>query len=351
MLEERILQLDPPDFPFEADLEDTKNKMMKRLLEEEYGVLSNRETSLAWETVSEEDNFAAGKAILRTVNLTARFENGSFTFPVRAVIPKAKTKAPFFVHINFRPDVPDRYQPTEEIIDNGFAVLSFCYKEVTSDDGDFTNGVSPFLLGANEQVCGNGSGKIAMWAWAASRVLDYAGSLPELDIGRAMVVGHSRLGKTALLAGALDTRFSLVISNDSGCGGAAITRGKQGERVDDICRNFDYWFCKNYRKYRGKEDEMPFDQHFLLAAIAPRKVYVASAAEDLWADPEAEFLSCVLAGRYYEHYGLQGFVCSDAFPAVGERLHRGNVAYHKRSGTHFLGREDWINFMEYAKTL
>lgn len=351
MLEERILQLDLPSFPFEADLEDTKNKMMECLLEEEYGVLPNRETSLTWETVSEEETFAAGKAILRTVSLTTQFENGSFTFPVRAAIPKAKTKVPFFVHINFRPDVPDRYQPTEEIIDNGFAVLSFCYKEVTSDDGDFTNGVSPFLLGANEQIRGNDSGKIAMWAWAASRVLDYAGSLPELDIGRAMVVGHSRLGKTALLAGALDTRFSLVISNDSGCGGAAITRGKQGERVDDICRNLDYWFCKNYQKYRKKEESMPFDQHFLLAAIAPRKVYVASAAEDLWADPEAEFLSCVLAGRYYEHYGLQGFVCSDAFPAVGERLHRGNVAYHKRSGTHFLGREDWINFMEYAKTL
>lgn len=350
MLEEKISQLNLPQFPGETCLENTKHKMVQCLLEEEYGVLPCREVSVTWETVREEENFAAGKAILRTVNLTAQFKNGTFTFPVRAAVPKAKTKVPFFVHINFRPDVPDRYQPTEEIIDNGFAVLSFGYEDVTADNSDFANGVGPFLLGANGQVRGNDCGKIAMWAWAASRVLDYAESLPELDLGRAMVVGHSRLGKTALLAGALDPRFSLVISNDSGCGGAAITRGKQGERVDDICRNFDYWFCKNYQKYRRKEDDMPFDQHFLLAAIAPRKVYVASAAEDLWADPEAEFLSCVLAGRYYERWGLKGFVCGDAFPAVGERLHTGDVAYHKRSGTHFLGREDWLNFMEYAKT-
>lgn len=351
MVKGRITELNLPKFPYGATMEETKSKMTALLLEEEYGVLPNRETTLSWETVQEEEDFVAGKAIFRTVNLTAQFENGAFTFPVRAVIPKGKTNIPFFVHINFRPDVPDRYQPTEEIIDNGFAVLSFCYKEVTSDDADFSNGVSPFILGANEQVRGNDCGKIAMWAWAASRVLDYAESLPELDMHRAMVVGHSRLGKTALLTGALDARFALAISNDSGCSGAAITRGKQGERVEDICSRLGYWFCKNYDKYRGKEETMPFDQHFLLAAVAPQRVYVASAAEDLWADPDAEFLSCVLAGEYYEHYGLKGFVYNDSFPKTGEKLHSGNVAYHKRSGTHFFSREDWIYFMEYAKTI
>lgn len=351
MLKQKLEALNLPGFPFGGQIEKAKSAMLGVLLEEEYGVLPNRETSLSWETVSEEKDFAAGKAILRTVNITAQFETGAFTFPVRAAIPKGKKKVPFFVHINFRPDVPDRYEPTEEIIDSGFAVLSFCYKEVTSDDADFSNGVSPFLLGANEQVRPNDCGKIAMWAWAASRVLDYAETLPELDQNRAMAVGHSRLGKTALLAGAQDTRFALAISNDSGCSGAAITRGKQGERVEDICSRLGYWFCKNYEKYRGKEDDMPFDQHFLLAAIAPRKVYVASAAEDLWADPDFEFLSCVMAGDYFEHYGQKGFVYSDRFPAVGEKLHKGNVAYHRRGGTHFLSREDWRLFMEYAKTI
>ncbi len=351
MLKEKLESLDLSKFPFGRTIEEAKNAMLGVLLEEEYGVLPNRETSLSWETVSEEENFAAGKAVLRTVNLTAHFEKGDFTFPVRAAIPKGKQNVPFFVHINFRPGVPDRYQPTEEIIDSGFAVLSFCYKEVTSDDGNFKNGVSPYLLGADEQVRGNDCGKIAMWAWAASRVLDYAETLPELDLNRAMVVGHSRLGKTALLTGALDTRFALAVSNDSGCSGAAITRGKQGERVEDICKNFDYWFCKNYQKYCGKEETMPFDQHFLLASIAPRKVYVASAAEDLWADPDFEFLACVMAGKYYEHYGLRGFIYDDRFPAEGEALHKGNVAYHKRGGTHYLSREDWRLFMEYAKTI
>ena len=351
MLNTMLQSLSLPPFPAGETMEEANRAMLHLLLQEEYGFLPNRETSLSWETVAEEETFAAGKAVLRTVHVTAKFERGTFTFPVYVTLPKGKTNVPFFVHINFRPDVPDRYQPTEEIIDGGFAVLSFCHKDVTSDDGDFSNGVSPYLLGAKEQQKDDDCGKIAMWAWAASKVMDYAETLPELDLRRAAVVGHSRLGKTALLAGAQDPRFSLVISNDSGCSGAAITRGKQGERVEDICKNLGYWFCKNYHQYRGKEDQMPFDQHFLLAAIAPRCVYVASAAEDLWADPDYEFLSCVAAGTYYEHYGMKGFEHDDRFPAVGEKLHKGSVAYHKRGGTHYLSREDWIYFMEYAKTI
>ena len=337
-----------PEFPYEAGIEETKAKMLDILLNEEYGVLLNREKNLTFEVVKQDANFAAGKAVYKEVNITAEFENGSFTFPVRAVIPNGKTDIPFFVHINFRPCVPDIYQPTEEIIDGGFAVLSFCYNEVTTDDGDFSNGVSPYILGGNVQKNANDCGKIAMWAWAASRVLDYAQTESALDMKNAAVTGHSRLGKTALLCGALDERFSLVISNDSGCGGAAISREKQGERIDDICRVFPYWFCRNFEKYRNNEEKLSFDQHYLLSCIAPRKLYVASAKEDLWAGPDNEFLCCVKADEYYRHFGIEGFDCPCEIPDAECILHGKNIGYHKRFGLHYFSRYDWQRFMEFA---
>lgn len=349
MIKEALEKLDLPDFPYKENLEDARREMFETLLQNEYGVMPERELSVSFEETERDKKFCAGKADLSVINITAKFKNGSFTFPARVVIPKGKEKIPFFVHINFRPDVPDKYQPTEEIIDNGFAVLSFCYNEVTSDNGDFSDGVSPFILGGDVQKEDNACGKIAMWAWAASKVMDFAETVPELDKSRAIVIGHSRLGKTALLAGASDARFALAVSNDSGCGGAALTRNKGGETVDDICRSYYYWFCRNYRKYRNNESAMPFDQHYLLACIAPWKVYCASAAEDGWSDPDMEFLCCAAAGEFFARYGLEGFNVPDRLPENGEKLFFNNVSYHKRAGAHYFGREDWLYYMEYAK--
>ena len=298
MANKALHELNIPEFPYENTLEETKEKMLSVLLTEEYGYLPNREIALSWEIKEEEPTFAAGKATLYRMVMHVTFPTGMYSFPFISVIPNKKEHIPFFVHINFRPDVPDRYQPTEELVDNGYAVISFCYTDVTSDDGDFGNGVAPFILGANEQRTDTDCGKIAMWAWAASKIMDYAETIPELDKTRAAVVGHSRLGKTALLTGAQDSRFSLVISNDSGCSGAAVTRGKQGETVEVITRVFPFWFCKNYYKYSGKHEMLPFDQHWLVAAVLPNRICIGSAEEDLWADPKAEFLSCVLAGEY-----------------------------------------------------
>jgi len=144
--------------------------------------------------------------------------------------------------VNFRDDNPDRYQPTEEIIDNGFAVLTVCYKDVTSDDGDFTNGLAGVLFPDGKRGADD-SGKISMWAWAASRLLDYAETLSDkLDLEKSVVCGHSRLGKTALVAAMFDSRFKFSYSNDSGCSGAALARGTTGETVEDICDRFPFWF-------------------------------------------------------------------------------------------------------------
>lgn len=322
----------------------SRRQMLDVLASEVYGVMPEVPRSMTFEAEKNIiNNFCAGKAICDRVTITCTLNGGKFSFPVSVAIPADGKKHPFFVHINFRNAIPDLYQPSEELADNGFAVLSFCYKDVTSDDGDFTNGLSGVLYprGIRESTS---AGKIAMWAWAAQRVLDYAMTREELDSGCAVVCGHSRLGKAALLAAATDERFEFCYSNDSGCSGAAITRDKRGERVKDIFTRFPYWFCDRYGKYMDREAEMPFDQHYLLAAIAPRHVLVGSASEDIWADPVSEFLGCAAAGPAFEG----GFSCPNRLPEIGETYFEGNIGYHLRKGLHYFSREDWQKLMAYV---
>ncbi len=326
----------------------SREEMLDILQKEEYGYLPPKPDSVEFQVKPVLPNFCAGKAVLNKVEITSKMGDKTFTFPAYATIPTKPGKYPFYIHINFRSEVPDRYMPTEELVDNGFAVLSFCYQDVTSDDGDMTNGLAGVLFPDGKREATD-PGKIAMWAWAAHRVMDYAQTLECLDLSKSIVCGHSRLGKTALVTGATDERFAMAHSNDSGCSGAAITRGKVGESVADICKVFPYWFCENYYKYANNEDAMPFDQHYLIASIAPRKAYVASAVEDTWADPSHEMLTCVAASDAYEKMGLKGFICEDRLPKIGDSFHEGNIGYHLRSGTHYFGREDWLIDMEYVK--
>lgn len=325
-----------------------REEMLEIMQKEVYGYLPQKPEKLTW-TVKDNyiPSFCAGKATSQRVELTAYIGEKTFTFPFVAVIPKTEGAHPFFIHINFRPDVPDRYMSSEEIVDNGFACLSFCYEDVTKDNGDFTDGLAGVLY-ENGMRKPNDAGKIAMWAWAAQRVMDYAEQEQRLDKNCAIVCGHSRLGKTALLCGATDERFQYVYSNDSGCSGAAITRDKEGETVEVITRVFPFWFCENYKQYANRESDMPFDQHYLIASVAPRYAYVASAWEDKWADPASEMLSCVAATPAYEKFGLNGLVSEDRLPQIGDLWHDGNVGYHLRSGLHYFSREDWNKLTEFV---
>lgn len=323
-----------------------KKEIVDLLLREEYGVLPKRPYSVTAAPVRTDKTFCAGKADLQELLLTCKAEWGEFSFPISYVCPKNKENVPAFLHINFRSLIPDRYQPTEELVDHGFATLTFCYEDVTKDNGDFTDGLSGIVYpeGKREK---DQCGKLGLWAWAAMAVMDYAVTLPELDKDRISVAGHSRLGKTALLAGALDERFHCAFSNDSGCSGAALSREKTGETVERIMARFPYWFCENYSKYIGDEEALPFDQHFLLCANLPHRVYVASAVGDLWACPENEYLSCVAADEYYRSHGKKGFCHPDRLPAVGECLHEGDIGYHLRLGDHYFSREDWQNYIKF----
>ena len=328
-----------------------REDIINLLLKEEYGFMPKTHTDISFEIVMEDSSFCAGKALLRKTNINFFFGEDKYTFPVYCALPNIEGKCPFIVHINFRSDFPDRYMPCEEIVDRGWGVLMFNYEDVTFDDYHKDGDKDLYtLLYKDKEIKEDSAGKIMIWAYAASRVLDYALTLPMVDPENIAVAGHSRLGKTALLAGALDERFKFVYSNDSGCSGAAIARMNKGETVKLITRDetFKYWFCENYLKYRDNEENMPFDQHFLLAASAPRYVYVASAKKDLWADPENEFLSCLAAGEVWEKLGLKGFVTDDKLPETADNLHEGFIGYHIREGSHYLSREDWQRFLDFA---
>lgn len=325
----------------------SKEEMMEILFHEEYGYLPQKPDKVTWvETDNFINCFCGGKANIKKVELTASWGEKSFTFPFYASIPEGEGKFPFFVSINFRDNIPDYFLPAEEILDNGYAILSFCHNDVTRDNYDFSDGLAGVLYEDGKRG-DTDAGKIAMWAWAAHRVMDYAETIDSLDKNRGIVVGHSRLGKTALLAAATDERFAGAYSNDSGCSGAAITREKEGERVKDICGMVSYWFCENYKKYIDNEDKMPFDQHYLLASIAPRLVYVASASEDIWADPVSEYLACVAASPIYDKYNKPGFIAEDRLPVIGDKFHEGSIGYHLRKGLHYIAREDWNTSIEF----
>ncbi len=324
----------------------------KSVLENEYGYIPEAPDKVEFEVVeSDYRNAWAGKAYQYHVNITSYISGETFTFPVIYIYPKKGSNFKTIVHDNFRPDVPDRYMPVEEIIDNGFACLSFCYEDITSDDDDFTNGLAGIIYKNKERTLYS-PGKIAMWAWGAMRVMDFLQTREEIDKAGVCVTGHSRLGKTALLTAAMDERFAYVHSNAAGCSGDALNRGKLegNERIGDILDRFWYWFCENYKQYAGKDDETPFDQHFLFALVAPRKAHVGSASCDVWAGPEAQFNCCAASGEVYELYGQRGLVYEESdFLQAGKFLNEGSIGFCYREGTHYFSRDDWHGLMDFMK--
>lgn len=321
----------------------------KTMLESEYGYLPEEPESVTFEIKNTDERFCASKATHIELEITSIVYGEKFTFPVNYVYPSAKEKCKAFVHINFRPHMPDKYMPSEEIVDNGFACASFCYQDVTSDDGDFTNGLAG-LVYKNSERTDYSPGKIAMWAWAAMRVMDFLQTRDEIDKDNICVCGHSRLGKTALLTGAVDKRFAVVHTNCSGCSGDSLNRGKhpKSEKIGDILDRFEFWFCRNYESFRNKDNETPFDQHFLQALIAPRRVHVASAENDIWAGPESQFLCSAAASEVFELYGKKGLVFGEGdFLNTEKYLNDGSIGFCYRKGNHYFSRDDWHGLFDF----
>ncbi len=321
-----------------------RQKLLAIFANEVYGEIPPSPKKIeADEKIIEGRNYCGGHAQLYKINLNCTLEDESnFSFSFKLCLPQNKGKNKTIVLINFKPDVPDKFYPTEEVVDKGWACASFDYQSVTND--------SNIIDGLAERYAPNGeTGKISLWAWAAMRIMDYLQTRDDIDLANVAVVGHSRLGKTALWTAANDERFRFVHSNDSGTSGAALYkhRNEHSESIKDIYEMFPFWFNKNFSKYIDMELTMGFDQDDLIKCIAPRIVSIGSASEDLWANPHAEMLCAKSASVMWENYGEQGAVNIPDEAEIGVNYHEGRVGYYVREGRHFLSRDDWNRFLAF----
>ncbi|MBE7042430.1 MAG: acetylxylan esterase [Ruminococcaceae bacterium] len=335
----------------EVSWEERRKELLRILSEYEYGFTPQAPERVEAKVFYEDKNAYAGKVLEQHVELSFQTPGGEYRFPIKLFLPYCDKKLPVLLHLAFRPEVPDRYVPAEEICDRGYALAVVCYQDITPDThfGDFSSGLAAMYIKNNERKP-NEWGKIGMWAFGASRVIDYLVTREELDEKEISVMGHSRLGKTALWCGAQDERVYCSISNNSGYGGASLAKGRneKGEHISDFVRIGSYdWYCPRFTEFNGRDDEKPYDQHFLLSLIAPRFLCVGSAIEDKGADPNSEFLGCVAASEAYQKYGLSGLVSDGIFPELGTTLSEGEIGYHIRSGRHFLSRYDWNQYMDF----
>jgi hypothetical protein len=327
------------------DFERRQQEIRELLAEKQFGAIPREPDHMHVETKTTLENIACGRAVLKRLNFTFEMDSNTFSFPVVSAIPKKKEKVPAFVCLSFERGDAGKYFPTEEIVERGFALFTFCYLDVTSDDNNFKNGIAKYLVDSRRNS--NAPGKIALWAWAAMRVMDYVQTLSDvIDLDHVAVIGHSRLGKTALYTGGCDKRFKYVISNDSGCAGAAIELDKVGERYDRISKVFPYWFCPAFNRRAASGKAMPFDQHYLLSLTVPRYLIVGSAFEDVWADPTSEFLGAASLNDAYALYGKRGLIHNDEIPTPRTVLDEGESVYYVREGTHYLSRHDWNTYMD-----
>jgi hypothetical protein len=322
-----------------------------------YGRVPTTRYEQSFHVIHEDTKALAGKATLRQVDVRISRGEKNLVIRVNLFFPnEAARPVPAFLLIcnrgveNIDPTRAKKseFWPVEEGIARGYAMAAFLNADIDPDKHDgFQDGIHG-LLDEGERSA-DAWGTIAAWAWGASRVLDYLRTVSQIDPEQIAVIGHSRGGKTALWAAAEDQRFALAVSNDSGCGGAALSRRRftGREQVARIVTAFPHWFCSNFKSFADREDELPIDQHELVALIAPRAVAVGSANEDRWADPRGEFLSVVHAAPVYELFGHKALGTAE-LTGIGEVIHGDRAHYHLRPGKHNLLLEDWRHYWDFA---
>jgi unsaturated rhamnogalacturonyl hydrolase len=315
-----------------------------------YGRMPMADIPVAYTTENEDSTAVAGLAVKK--NITIRFSPTDTSVRIHLMLflpKKARRKAPVFVGYSFTPnDVTEHSSqwPLKEILSRGYGVAVAWYWDIEPDRADGWQTGIRTTLARPLQIEPYEWSAMGAWAWGLERIADYLTTEPEVDAKRLIVIGHSRLGKAAVWAGASDQRFALVVSNESGEGGAALGKRNYGETIAIINDKFPWWFAPAYKQFGSDPAAMPTDQYELLSLIAPRPLYVASAIGDQWSDPKGEFLSAVLAGKVYGLYHEQG-VGVDSVPPLEHPTGK-YVRYHIRNGKHDLTLYDWQQYMNFA---
>lgn len=329
-------------------------EVLEVFAQEMYGHVPARPEGMHFEKISEESVYG-GMGIRKVVRIYLDASDAHW-FDVLIHLPaETDGPVPMFVGLNFKSNAAtlderaDFRWPYELVLKAGMGVATAWRDSVEPDGKDCP-------IKESDDVCRDGGvrawynkggdwGAISAWAWGLSRIVDYLETDKAVDCDRLAVVGHSRLGKAALWAGANDQRFDMVISNDSGCCGAAISRWKFGETFEVIDSVFPHWFTREFDKYKGKEETFPADQHWLIALAAPRPVYVASATEDLWADPKGEWLAAKGAEPVYALFGMGGLGENMPDPDVSDGDNA--IGYHIRTGKHNILAFDWQQYISF----
>ena len=361
------------------DWKKRRTELLDLFEKEVYGETPAGKVELSAVVIAEKSGLFNGTAIRKEVQLKLKNKAAEVVLHLLIYLPQSGRKVPLFLGYNFNgnhtvsadPDIAVTQSwvrnnpaqgitanrsneslrgsdatswPVSDILARGYGMATLYYGDVDPDfDDGFGNGVHALFPGKRNS---SSWGSIAGWAWGLSRVMDWLQNEKSIDAKKIIVLGHSRLGKAALWAGINDLRFAMVVSNESGCGGAALSKRIYGETVERINSSFPHWFCLNFRKYNNKEENLTVDQHELLALIAPRPLYVCSAEEDRWSDPKGEFLSCVGASPVYRLLGKQGFPTLE-FPGLEQPV-TGTIGYHIRPGKHDIKPYDWKCFMDFA---
>jgi hypothetical protein len=355
-----------------AEWEKTRRQEIIRLFETNmYGRVPNAARHIAanYEVVDEDRHALGGKAIRKQVVASLPGQ----TFTILIYLPVSSKPVPVFLALNFTgnhtvlsdpaiklADIWDAKTKThhtapeqsrgsstqwqvEKMLARGYGLATIYYQEI---EPDFEGGIEFGVRASYPKPAADEWGAIAAWAWGMSRATDYLMGDRDIDPKRIIAMGHSRLGKTTLWAGAQDTRFAMVIAAGSGEGGAALSRRDFGETIQLVNQHFPHWTCDNYKKYSGHADKLPFDQHELLALIAPRPLYLAAAKDDKWADPRGEFLAAIAAGPVYKLFGKQGLEGAD-MPALQKPI-MNTIGFHIRPGKHEVTAYDWDQFLNFA---
>jgi hypothetical protein len=353
---------------------DTWNRIRRpeilKLYESEiFGRVPDRVPKVRFETVSTETISLENVSAMHRHGIVNIGEgNGALKVNVHLYLPDGTTEpVPVLLHLTFAtptatpapstapdgstpsPTRPSEAGPVKDMLARGFGYALVRYTEIQPDNAaTHSSGVQALAYGPGQtKPAVDEWGTIATWAWGVSRVLDYLSADPSIDAKRVALIGHSRLGKTALWTSAADPRFAVIFSSCSGEMGAALARRDFGETVDDMAGNFGWQFAGNFQKYPGRWNEMPVDAHMLIALSAPRPVFITGGTKDQWADPKGEFLAGVAAGPVYRLFGKRDLGTTE-LPPLDTPLIDGDLGFLYHTGGHTITPADWDAFLSFA---